>query len=163
MKEIEELYTLYKEDLVRYLYSLTRDAALSEDLLMETIMKAMLSLHTFKNESSIKTWLFGIARNCWLQSLRKRKEWLQFNDIHLTALSIQMHKDTPTQQKCQRCMEMIQRLPQRERTIMEKRLEGYSYHEIGTMLNLSEGSCRVIEFRIKNKLKEQLRKEGYDE
>ena len=43
--------------------SLTNDAFLSEDLVSETFLSSIRSIHRFKGESSIKIWLFSIARN----------------------------------------------------------------------------------------------------
>ena len=42
-------------------------------------------------------------------------------------------------------------------------IEGFSFAEIATKLCISESSARVIDFRTKKKLQQQLRKEGYDE
>ena len=41
MQEIEQIYTQYRQDVYRYLCSLTRDAALAEDLLSETFLRRM--------------------------------------------------------------------------------------------------------------------------
>ena len=53
-------------------------------------------------------------------------------------------------------------LPERNRRVLELRLEGYSYHEIGAAVGISEASARVMEFRARTKLRDQLRKEGFD-
>ena len=45
--------------------------------------------------------------------------------------------------------------------IVLMRIDGYSFHEIGKKLLISESSARVIDFRTKKKLKEILLKEGY--
>lgn len=70
MLEIEALYRTYARDIYHYLLHLTQDAHWAEDLLSETITRALLSLHTFRGQSTEKTWLFGIARNTYLESLR---------------------------------------------------------------------------------------------
>lgn len=40
------------------------------------------------------------------------------------------------------------------------RIDGYSYKEISEKFSITENSARVIDFRTKNWLKEQLKKEG---
>lgn len=70
MLQIEKLYMQYGQDVYRYLLSLTRDPLLSEDLLSETFLAVITSLPSFQGESSVKTWLFSIARHKWLQQLR---------------------------------------------------------------------------------------------
>ncbi|MDX5475784.1 MAG: RNA polymerase sigma factor, partial [Bacillaceae bacterium] len=81
MKEIEELYIQYKQDVYQYLLSLTHNPTLSEDILSDTFVSAITSINTFKGHSSVKTWLFSIARNTWLQRLRKEKPAVEFNDL----------------------------------------------------------------------------------
>ena len=81
MNSIENLYLEYKKDVFNYLLSLTHDPALSEDLLSETFVKAIYSIGGFKGNSSIKTWLFGIARNLWLQNLRKYRVTVEYSDL----------------------------------------------------------------------------------
>ncbi|WFB59802.1 RNA polymerase sigma factor [Paenibacillus sp. BR1-192] len=81
MLNIESLYMQYKQDVYRYLLSLTRQPSLSEDLLSETFLKAIHALPSFKSNSSVKTWLFGIARNVWLQHLRRTKPQIEYGDL----------------------------------------------------------------------------------
>ena len=71
LPELEELYRLYRADLYRYLCHLTHDPTEAEDLLSETFLRALKRLHTYRGDCAVKTWLFGIARNVWLEGLRK--------------------------------------------------------------------------------------------
>lgn len=72
LPELEELYRRYRMDLYRYLCFLTHDPVQAEDLLSETFVRVIKRLPTFRGECEVKTWLFGIARNIWLESLRRR-------------------------------------------------------------------------------------------
>lgn len=80
LPELETLYTLYRADLYRYLCHLTHDTAEAEDLLSETFLRALRRLPTFRGDCAVKTWLFGIARNIWLESLRKRRDIVSLDD-----------------------------------------------------------------------------------
>jgi len=74
MKNIEKIYKLYKDDIFKYLFSLTYDPNLSEDLLSETFIRAIKSIGRFKGDSSIKTWIFSIARYSWYDYLRNYRK-----------------------------------------------------------------------------------------
>ena len=74
MKRIEEMYILYKQDIYRYIFYLTNNPDLSEDLLSETFINAITSIKISKRQSTVKTWLFSIARHLWLQRIRKENE-----------------------------------------------------------------------------------------
>lgn len=47
------------------------------------------------------------------------------------------------------------------RDVVQMRLDGYSYYEIGQKLAISENSARVVYFRAKMKIRKQLEKEGH--
>lgn len=73
MYDIDLLYREYSKDIYAHLLYLTHDETLSQDLLQETFLQAIKSISTFKGNSSIKTWLFSIARYSWIAHLRKNK------------------------------------------------------------------------------------------
>ncbi len=81
MPIIEELFLEYKADVFGYLLSLTRNPHTAEDLLSDTFLAALTGLHTYRGDASVKTWLFGISRNLWLQSLRKKRVALSLDDM----------------------------------------------------------------------------------
>ena len=77
MQEIEQIYTQCRQDVYRYLCSLTRDAALAEDLLSETFLRALTGLSGFRKGACVRTWLFSIARHVWIDGLRRNGNGLQ--------------------------------------------------------------------------------------
>jgi RNA polymerase sigma-70 factor, ECF subfamily len=58
-----------------YLLRITASVADAEDIVHDTYIKALDKLHTFRGESSIKTWLFTIASNLAKDNLRAKKRW----------------------------------------------------------------------------------------
>ena len=88
---IKDIYEKYKQDVYIYLVSLTHNPTLSEDLLSETFLAVIKSLHTFRGNSDIKTWLFSIARNKWYDYLRKKKDTTSFD--YLTKLYLSQEEE----------------------------------------------------------------------
>ena len=72
--EAKNLFEQYYTDVYRYLYSLGRDASLSEDLASEVFLEVIRSIGSFRGESDVKTWLFSIARHRWMHHLRRQKQ-----------------------------------------------------------------------------------------
>ena len=107
MKQIEKLYELYKQDLYFYLLSLTHNPSLSEDLLSETFVQAITSLSGFKGQSSVKTWLFSIARNMWLRHLRKEKPTVEYNDLLEIYVSDSIEKTVITNETANRIIKLL--------------------------------------------------------
>ena len=70
-------------DVRRYLFSMCGDWHRAEDLAQEVVLKAWDRRATFNGQSQLKTWVFAIARNHWISSLRKHKRMnatLSLND-----------------------------------------------------------------------------------
>jgi RNA polymerase sigma-70 factor, ECF subfamily len=62
----------YLDRLYSYAMAMTRNRTEAEDLVQETYMRAMRAARRLKPDSNIKSWLFTILRNVWLNQLRKR-------------------------------------------------------------------------------------------
>ncbi|MBS4539458.1 RNA polymerase sigma factor [Clostridium sp. D2Q-11] len=160
MEKIENLYMTYKQDVYRYLLSLTHNPNLSEDLLSETFVSAISSIGNFKGQSSLKTWLFSIARNLWLQRVRKEKHTVEYNDLLELYISDSIAERLITKEIVYRIKSLLSEKDERTQKIVNMRVEGYSFSEIGYEVNISEGSARVIDFRTKKWIKTILEKEG---
>ncbi len=57
----------------KFAYSYVRDAAEAEDIAQETFMRAWKHLKKFDREKKFKTWLFAIAKNAALDSIKKKR------------------------------------------------------------------------------------------
>lgn len=170
---LEKLFRTYYKDIYRYLYSLTRDVSLSEDLASEVFLEVVKSVVTFRGESDVKTWMFSIARHKWMDYLRKRNRQAESE-----VLSELVGEQTVTENNAalaggngveeqylnkellERIMSLLSEEPERTRNIMKLRMEGYSFYEIAKAEHISESSARVIYFRTKEKIKQILEKEG---
>ena len=160
---LEELFSAYYKDVYHYLYSLSRDASLSEDLAQEVFLEVVKSIATFRGDAQIKTWLFSIARNKWYSYLRKKSR-----QAELEGLSDFLEADAQTpegqyqsKEMADRIYELLDQEPERTQKIVLMRLEGFSFYEIGAAVGISENSARVIDFRTKAKIRQILKKEGF--
>lgn len=161
MQNVEALYTRYRREVFAYLLSLTRDAALAEDLLSETFLGALISLPAFRGGSDIKTWLFSIARNRWLQYLRRKKKILSEQDQSLLYLEESFLETAERKEAADRASALLALEDERSRRVFLRRVEGFSFLEISRELGISEGSARVIDFRVRKRIRSALQKEGF--
>ena len=173
---LEKLFRTYYKDIYRYLYSLTHDVSLSEDLTSEVFLEVVKSIVTFRSESDIKTWLFSIARHKWIDYLRKKNRKVETEVLSelmgekefsgRSGNNSNSPKGPEEQYLEKEVLERIEALledePERTRSIIKLRMEGYSFYEIAKREKLSESSARVIYFRVKEKLRQALVKEGLD-
>lgn len=165
MDPMTTLYQQYRDDVYRYLVGITHDGVLAEDLLSETFCAAIVGLSGFRGEGTAKAWLLSIARNKWYDHLRKRGSVTEerLMEIYISDTVPGPEEQIHRRMAAQRVLALLEREEPRARQIVKMRAEGYSFCEIGQKLGIREGSARVVDFRTRKKLKEQLLREGYDE
>lgn len=162
-KLMEELFAQYYRDVYRYLYSLSHDAHLSEDLASEVFLEVVRSIALFRGESDIKTWLFSIARHRWFGYLRKKNRDCPEQTLHefLEADGKPLEEQAYDKAAAERIYEILDGEPERTRRIVLMRVEGYSFYEIAKEIGISENSARVIDFRAREKIQKIMAKEGF--
>ena len=160
---LEELFRTYHNDVYRYLYSLSHEPSLSEDLASEVFLKVVKYIGTFRGEADIKTWLFSIARHEWYDYLRKKNRQIRTEAMTEFCESMDLGPEAQyhRQEIIRRIYRLLEQESERTRSIVMMRLDGYSFYEIGQKYGISESSARVIDFRTKDKLRKILKKEGF--
>ena len=74
MQDIEKIYEEYFETVNKYLFCLTHNNDISEELTQETFYKAVKKINTYKGECKMSVWLCQIAKNLWYDQCRKNKK-----------------------------------------------------------------------------------------
>lgn len=162
--DFEEIYHLYKQDVFRYLCGLTGAHDEAEELLAETFFRAFMGFQAFRGDSSVKTWLFSIAKHVFFQHLKQSKRDIPTEDTLLYQLRGQYAADADMEDGAALAALVSQLLAQkdeRSHAVFRMRLDGYSFREIGETVGISESSARVLAHRVKLYLQKELKKEGY--
>jgi len=71
---VSVLYQRHRRKLINYLYRLTGDRMLAEDLTQETFLRVVRHLPSYRPTGSAAGWIFRIAKNLALNSFRDRKK-----------------------------------------------------------------------------------------
>ena len=101
-----------------------------------------------------KSWLFTTAHNA-LVNFAQKKARLEYNSENLPE---SIHQDNNRFEIKNMVDMVLETLPPTQKSIVLLRdLEGYSYEEIGAMLQLSESQVKVYLFRARKKIKVQLK------
>jgi RNA polymerase sigma-70 factor (ECF subfamily) len=85
--DISTIYTDLKPTLKSYIYRLTCDKEITNDLIQETFIKVVEKQDQFKGQSGVKTWIFSIATNLSIDWLRQRKRWPETAQDHSKDLA----------------------------------------------------------------------------
>lgn len=155
MQDMEQIYEEYFETVNKYLFCLTHNNDISEELTQETFYKAVKKINTYNGECKMSVWLCQIAKNLWYDQCRKNKKIMDKENI-LNMQDI----DTTEEQVISNDQKMLiykkmQELDVKTREVVYLRITGeLSFKEIGIILNKTENWARVTFYRGKQKLKE---------
>lgn len=159
---MEEIYKKYSIRVYRYLYSLTQNHELSEELMQETFCSAIKGINNFRGECSIFSWLCGIAKNKWknYQIKNNKVQLIEFDDCIEHYIINDIEEQIQTKSEIEKLKKEIHKLSETSKTVIYLRINGdLSFKEIGKILNKSEIWARITFYRAKNKLKERLKYE----
>ncbi|MEO8560691.1 MAG: RNA polymerase sigma factor [bacterium] len=130
-----------------------------DEVVQDTFVRAFASIDSFRGESSLRTWLFTIARRLLLdrrRSERRRGEQVEVQDSDVSteydALDAVVADETQ-----QRLMKAMAKLTPTQREVFTLRVgEGMSYKEIAESVDTTEGAARVHYHNAMRAIKEFL-------
>jgi RNA polymerase sigma-70 factor, ECF subfamily len=71
--DLEDVFRTYQSEIYTYFLRLAGDRQEAEELAQETFFRACSGALRFRGDSSVRTWLFGIAHRTWLEHLRRSR------------------------------------------------------------------------------------------
>ena len=148
---LEQFYMRNYPIVFGYLYSLSADRALSEDLTSETFLIAIRKSEDYDWNQKPASLLCTIAKNLFLNEQRQRKHHVPLHEV-----TIPSEQDLETEfieaQLARQIQQLAGKLNENQQTVFSMRLTGLSYREIGEALGKSENWARVNYFRAKNEI-----------
>lgn len=152
---LDDLYRRYRGPVQSYLYRLCGSSDLAEELTQETFANACAGLLSFRGDSSVATWLFSIARNAYLNSLRRphpqRIKTDQLLSIPDQAVAGDPARSFAASEQRNLIAIALGQLPEKQRSILLLRdSEGLSYAEIADVLAISMAAVKVNLFRARH-------------
>jgi RNA polymerase sigma-70 factor (ECF subfamily) len=165
----KQLVGNYQKLVVNTCFGMVHNSEDAEDIAQEVFIEVFRSVHNFRAESKLSTWLYRIAVNRSLNFIRdnKRKKWFQsFEDI-VKAKNLQLniatgHHETPAAemeniQRANILHEAIDSLPENQKTAFTlNKYEDLSYKEISEVMEMSVSSVESLIHRAKLNLQKKL-------
>ncbi|WP_170272139.1 RNA polymerase sigma factor [Clostridium tarantellae] len=150
----EQIYLNYKKQIFNYFYKATLNYHTAEDLTEDTFFKIFKSIDTFREESSLKTWIFKIARNTLCTHFAKNNDNIIHDNEEIMKSIPNLNNDFDALEKQLLINEVMYKLKEEERTIIILReVNGLSYLEISKVMNFTEGKVKIGLHRAKKKFK----------
>lgn len=157
MQDIEKVYEEYFEIVYKYLFCLTHNSDLAEELTQETFYRAVMKISTFKEECKVSVWLCQIAKNLWYDEIKKDKKQNKAdeNELSCIASNENIEETIISNEEKMELYKKMQQLDELTREVIYLRITGeLSFKQIGDILNKTESWARVTFYRGKNKIKE---------
>lgn len=144
----------YWPRLFRWLYHLTHDRHLAEDLAQETFLKALANLHRFRAGTNFRAWLFRIGHNAFANIHRASRRRTSLPD------DLPARDQGPADQACSREMmtdlaTAVEKLPTDFKAALLLRVEeGLSFRQIAGVMDITEETARWRVFKARQRLLE---------
>lgn len=134
-----------------YVIKMTGDPHLSQDIIQDTMLKAVLNIKKFEPRAKFSTWLIKIATNLYRDYLRKNKS-LEVIEEAFEDSGERFEDTTISRIEYEEIMKIIQKLPYEKRSaFILKHYYGYKYEEIAEIQGCPLGTVRS---RIHNAVKQ---------
>ncbi len=151
MLTFHDLYETYAQDVYRFAYWLAGDPAEAEDITSDTFVRAWIRLDGIRTET-LKAYLLKIARNIYLEQLRKRKRQVGLEDRYSDPRP-GPEKLAEDNDDLEMVREILKSLPEIDRAAFVLRVQhDLPYAEIARVLQVSVAAVKVKVHRTRKKL-----------
>lgn len=165
----DELYHAYKSIVYNTCLSYVQSREDAEDVTQNVFVEVHNSLHSFRGESMLKTWIYRIAINKSLDHLKHKNRKKRFGSIfglfdtgHIEESASAADFDHPgikleNKEKASLLFKALQQLPESQKTaFILSRIEGMSNIEIADVLKKNVGAVESLLSRSQENLRKIL-------
>ncbi|RXI96493.1 sigma-70 family RNA polymerase sigma factor [Anaerobacillus alkaliphilus] len=166
-RTLEDLYSLYYKEIFRYLLQRTRNRDLALDLAQDTFLKAFHGLASFKGNSSVKTWLYTIAHNTFINWYRRETRYSSYPIEEIQPLEQDIYRlpeDAVTQKAEQEQLlkAILSLKDDYQHVIILREFQELSYEEMTDILDWKLSKVKTNLHRAKLELRKHLQRTEVD-
>ena len=151
--EFEQIYSTYFKSVYHYIWQLSGDEHIAEEITSETFFKAMKNLDGFRGQCRLFVWLCQIAKNTYFS--HQQKGTTDFTTEIKGSVSVEdalLQKETAFE-----IHQILHHLPEPYKEVFSLRVFGeLSFKQIGVLFGKTENWARVTYYRARVKIKEEL-------
>lgn len=116
------------------------EPALADDLVQDTLARALEKQDQLQDEARLGAWLYRILHNCWMEYLRTRKPELDIDEVELACENCP-EQQTAEFQMAEQVHAAVESLPIAQRQVMTLvDLEGCGYEQVAMILDIPVGT-----------------------
>ena len=157
MTEFETIYRRYFTDVELYLRAICHDEHLAEELTEQVFFQALKALPKFRGDCDIRTWLFSLARNCYLSHLRKTKPTEDISEIQIPDPKQAVEEQVADKQQAMQIHRILHDLPEPYKEVFSLRIFGQlSFEDIGSLFGRTANWACVTYHRARQKIRDKM-------
>jgi RNA polymerase sigma-70 factor (ECF subfamily) len=139
--------------LYRYAFHFLRNQEDAKDIIQDVFEKMWLNRKTIDLET-VKPWLYRCTHNAMVNFIAKKSRTSYMSNQELPKTTSPFDSSFESMQVVDRIVSILP--PTQKSIILLRDIEGYTYKEIGLILDLSASQVKVYLFRARMKIKKQL-------
>lgn len=148
------LYERYFGRLVLVAHRYARDKQEAWDILNQSFLKILQSLHRYQPTSSVLSWMKTIVVRTAINHVRGSVSFQNIDDTHLNFEGDPLSNEALLALDVEYIIKALQELPAATRTVFSLfEIDGYKHQEIAEMLNISVGTSKWHLSEAKNRLR----------
>ncbi|KXK26457.1 MAG: ECF RNA polymerase sigma factor SigW [candidate division WS6 bacterium OLB20] len=156
-ESLAAIFDQYADRLYRYVYIRIRDQVRSEDLVSVIFIKILENIDRLDISKNFEAWMFTIARNALIDSLRKNRFVTATEMIDIARDEVDHEENADTEILIDEVRIYLEDLKGLEREVIELTyFGGLNDKEISKIIKKPVGNIRVIRFRAVKKLQQLL-------
>lgn len=155
MQDMDEIYKKYSKIVYRYLFCLTHNCDIAEEITQETFYIALKDISKFRKECKMEVWLCQIAKFIWYKELKKNKRNVNIEEINNMYSDEDIEENMIRKDEREKLYSKLELLDKNTKEVILLRITSeLSFKQIGDILGKNETWARVTFYRGKEKLKE---------
>ena len=171
-KAYRELLDRYQRPVFSLVYRMVRDREQAEDLAQETFVKVFNHLDRYDPKYKFSSWIFKIASNLAIDSLRKKelntvsldgsRHATTSDEVDATRITVESGDENPEELlEAKELGEEIERAigalrPEYRTAVLLRHVEGRPYEEIAEIMEIPLGTVKTYIHRARGELREML-------
>lgn len=136
--------------------SLTRNSAMADDMVQDTIEKAWVNFDKFQSGTNMRAWLFTILRNTYYSNLRRAKREVADPEGAFVGQMSEKPAHDGALQLGEFRAALAELPPQQREALTLVGAEGFSYREAAEMCGCAVGTVKSRANRARRRLAELL-------
>lgn len=158
--EFQQHLVSLRQQLYYFALSLTRDRDTAQDLLQESMLRALTYREKFQDNTNFKAWLYTIMRNTFINDHRRGKRTdavmgrVEREQFH--AMRVETAASTESTVKLREIDHSMARLDDAFREPFRMHHDGFRYHEIADRLGIPIGTVKSRIHQARHRLMDML-------